>query len=236
MRNTISGSPHRTFRKMLVDAATGKVVGCHMVGDEAAEIMQVRGQGQAFLVGMPFDGCGTAALACTYELVASLRFPSAARHLQPAGLAPRAAACPQAPACLSDPHRRCAQGFAVAIKAGVTKEQVDSTVGGPAAPAAPLAHCGPFGHGPGGLCVGQVHSRRVLAAPLPAAHTTCCRLHAQIGIHPSAAEELVTMRSPARKIRREEAAKAAQQSRASALWDGKMQATQTQSAFGLRVV
>jgi hypothetical protein len=33
----------------------------------------------------------------------------------------------------------------------------------------------------------------------------------------------------------EEAAKA-QQSRASALWDGKMQATQTQSAFGLRVV
>jgi hypothetical protein len=45
MRNTISGSPHRTFMKMLVDAGSGKVVGVHMVGDEAAEIMQVSGPG-----------------------------------------------------------------------------------------------------------------------------------------------------------------------------------------------
>jgi hypothetical protein len=34
----------------------------------------------------------------------------------------------------------------------------------------------------------------------------------------------------------EEAAKAAQLDRASALWDGKMKATQTQSAFGLGVL
>jgi pyruvate/2-oxoglutarate dehydrogenase complex dihydrolipoamide dehydrogenase (E3) component len=42
MKNTISGSPLRTFMKLLVDATTGKLVGAHMVGDEAAEIMQVR--------------------------------------------------------------------------------------------------------------------------------------------------------------------------------------------------
>lgn len=40
MRNTISGSPLRTFMKLVVDAASDKVVGCHMVGDDSAEIMQ----------------------------------------------------------------------------------------------------------------------------------------------------------------------------------------------------
>jgi glutathione reductase (NADPH) len=44
MRNTISGSPVRTFMKLVVDAASDKVVGCHMVGEDSAEIMQVRGQ------------------------------------------------------------------------------------------------------------------------------------------------------------------------------------------------
>jgi glutathione reductase (NADPH) len=43
MRNTISGSPIRTFMKLVVDAASDKVVGCHMVGEDSAEIMQVRG-------------------------------------------------------------------------------------------------------------------------------------------------------------------------------------------------
>lgn len=42
MRNTISGSPMRTFMKLVVDASSQKVVGCHMVGDDSAEIMQVR--------------------------------------------------------------------------------------------------------------------------------------------------------------------------------------------------
>lgn len=42
MRNTISGSPIRTFMKLVVDAKSDKVVGCHMVGDDSAEIMQVR--------------------------------------------------------------------------------------------------------------------------------------------------------------------------------------------------
>jgi glutathione reductase (NADPH) len=88
MRNTISGSPLRTMMKMLVDRASGRVVGVHMVGDDAAEIMQ---------------------------------------------------------------------GMAVAVKCGATKAQVDSTV----------------------------------------------------GIHPSAAEELVTMRSATRTVGGAEEAKKA---------------------------
>lgn len=41
MRNTISGSPLRDFIKLIVDAKTDRLVGCHMVGGHAAEIMQV---------------------------------------------------------------------------------------------------------------------------------------------------------------------------------------------------
>ncbi|KIZ07910.1 glutathione reductase (NADPH) [Monoraphidium neglectum] len=80
MRNTVSGSPIRSFMKLVVDAASQRVVGAHMVGDDSAEIMQ---------------------------------------------------------------------GFAVAVKVGVTKQQLDSTV----------------------------------------------------GIHPTAAEEFVTMRSVTRQVR-----------------------------------
>ncbi|KAG0618349.1 hypothetical protein M758_4G056700 [Ceratodon purpureus] len=81
MKATLSGLPEKTFMKIIVDAASDKVVGMHMCGDETPEIMQ---------------------------------------------------------------------GFAVAVKAGLTKKQFDSTV----------------------------------------------------GIHPTAAEELVTMRTPTRKIRK----------------------------------
>jgi hypothetical protein len=42
MKATISGSPVRTFVKILVDAATDKVVGMHMCGEDGPEIMQVR--------------------------------------------------------------------------------------------------------------------------------------------------------------------------------------------------
>jgi glutathione reductase (NADPH) len=41
MRNTISGSPLRSFMKLIVAAGSGRVVGAHMVGDDSAEIMQV---------------------------------------------------------------------------------------------------------------------------------------------------------------------------------------------------
>eukprot|EP00877_Chromochloris_zofingiensis_P011984 jgi/Chrzof1/7039/Cz02g08150.t1 len=40
MRNTISGNPIRSFMKLVVDADSDTVVGCHMVGEDSAEIMQ----------------------------------------------------------------------------------------------------------------------------------------------------------------------------------------------------
>lgn len=40
MRNTLSGRNESTLMKMVVDAATDEVVGCHMVGADAPEIMQ----------------------------------------------------------------------------------------------------------------------------------------------------------------------------------------------------
>ena len=43
MKATISGLTERTFMKLLVDANSNKVVGVHMVGDDAAEILQVGG-------------------------------------------------------------------------------------------------------------------------------------------------------------------------------------------------
>lgn len=42
LRNTISGNPGRAFMKLVVDVATDKVIGVHMVGPDCAEIMQVR--------------------------------------------------------------------------------------------------------------------------------------------------------------------------------------------------
>jgi hypothetical protein len=42
MRNTISGNPVRSFMKIIVDADSDKLLGMHMIGDNAAEIMQVR--------------------------------------------------------------------------------------------------------------------------------------------------------------------------------------------------
>jgi glutathione reductase (NADPH) len=40
MKATISGRHARTFMKLIVEAATDKVVGIHMVGDDAAELIQ----------------------------------------------------------------------------------------------------------------------------------------------------------------------------------------------------
>lgn len=40
MRNTLSGNPGRTLMKMLVDANSQRVIGLHMVGDDAGEIIQ----------------------------------------------------------------------------------------------------------------------------------------------------------------------------------------------------
>ncbi|KIZ00026.1 glutathione reductase (NADPH) [Monoraphidium neglectum] len=40
MKGTISGREERTLMKLLVHADSDRVVGCHMVGPDAAEIMQ----------------------------------------------------------------------------------------------------------------------------------------------------------------------------------------------------
>ncbi len=40
MKNTLSGNQERTLMKIVVDGSTDKVVGCHIVGHEAAEMIQ----------------------------------------------------------------------------------------------------------------------------------------------------------------------------------------------------
>src|SRR5690554_1509708 len=40
MRNTLSGNPGRTLMKLIVEDATDKVVGCHVVGADAGELVQ----------------------------------------------------------------------------------------------------------------------------------------------------------------------------------------------------
>lgn len=41
MKATLSGRDERTFMKLLVDGESGKVIGCHMLGEGAAEIIQM---------------------------------------------------------------------------------------------------------------------------------------------------------------------------------------------------
>ena len=40
MKNTISGRAEKTYMKLIVDDASDKVVGAHMMGPDCAEIMQ----------------------------------------------------------------------------------------------------------------------------------------------------------------------------------------------------
>jgi glutathione reductase (NADPH) len=41
MRNTLSGRDERILMKLVVEAATDRVVGCHILGEHAAEIVQM---------------------------------------------------------------------------------------------------------------------------------------------------------------------------------------------------
>jgi glutathione reductase (NADPH) len=43
MKHTLSGRDERTLMKLVVDRATGKVVGCHLMGPAASEMVQVLG-------------------------------------------------------------------------------------------------------------------------------------------------------------------------------------------------
>jgi glutathione reductase (NADPH) len=40
LKHTLSGSGERTLMKLIVDVATDRVVGLHLVGDDAGEIVQ----------------------------------------------------------------------------------------------------------------------------------------------------------------------------------------------------
>ena len=40
LKHTLSGNPERTLMKLVVDSASDRVVGLHMVGAEAGEIVQ----------------------------------------------------------------------------------------------------------------------------------------------------------------------------------------------------
>jgi pyruvate/2-oxoglutarate dehydrogenase complex dihydrolipoamide dehydrogenase (E3) component len=79
--------------QLVVDAHSRKLLGAHMVGDHAAEVMQVRDHAAQH-----------ASMCCAKQLVL-------AEYARVAG------------------HLTCAQGFAVAVKIGATKEQLDSVVG-----------------------------------------------------------------------------------------------------------
>ena len=49
MKNTLSGRPEKTFMKLIVETASDRVVGAHMLGPDAGEIMQ--GIGVAVVAG-----------------------------------------------------------------------------------------------------------------------------------------------------------------------------------------
>ena len=43
MKATLAGRNTRSFMKLVVDGASGRVVGCHIVGPDAAEMVQLVG-------------------------------------------------------------------------------------------------------------------------------------------------------------------------------------------------
>lgn len=110
LKATLSGLPDRVLMKILVCATSNKVVGVHMCGDDAPEIIQVCMASCLFLISVSF---------LTGSLILFV----------------------------------FCQGIAIAVKAGLTKQDFDAT----------------------------------------------------IGIHPTSAEEFVTMRSATRKIRKKTA-------------------------------
>ena len=40
MKNTLSGNPEKSFMKLIVDKESDKVLGVHMIGPDAGEIIQ----------------------------------------------------------------------------------------------------------------------------------------------------------------------------------------------------
>uniref|UniRef100_R7W1N9 glutathione-disulfide reductase n=1 Tax=Aegilops tauschii TaxID=37682 RepID=R7W1N9_AEGTA len=131
LRATLSGLPDRVLMKLIVCATTNKVVGVHMCGDDAPEIIQGIAIGvKAGLTKQDFDVTVGVHPTSAEEFV-TMRSPT--RKVR---------------------RKTAAEGIAIGVKAGLTKQDFDVTV----------------------------------------------------GVHPTSAEEFVTMRSPTRKVRRKTAA------------------------------
>ena len=85
MKATLSGRDTRVLMKLLVDASTDRVVGCHIVGDGAAEMIQVLGIAiRMKATKADFDATMALHPTAAEELV-TLRTPSA-RHVRAANL------------------------------------------------------------------------------------------------------------------------------------------------------
>lgn len=83
MRNTLSGRAEKVLMKLIVHVPTNKVVGCHMVGIDAAEIMQAIGIAMKMgATKADFDAC-VGIHPSTAEEFVTMRTPS--RRVQCAG-------------------------------------------------------------------------------------------------------------------------------------------------------
>lgn len=116
--------------KVLVDADSDRVLGIHMVGHDAPEAIQV-GAWLDVMACLTGGGRGV----CARRLVSPLGAGAAAFRGLPAQAGPlRTGFCtpfsaPRAARAAPAGVHPCCQGFAAALKAGITKAQLDATVG-----------------------------------------------------------------------------------------------------------
>ena len=83
MKSTLSGSESRIMMKLIVDAATDRILGCHIVGPEAGELIQIVGIAVKMkATKADFDATMAVHPTAAEELV-TLRTPSA-RHVRQA--------------------------------------------------------------------------------------------------------------------------------------------------------
>jgi len=83
LKSTVSGSESRVMMKLIVDASTDRILGCHIVGPEAGELIQIVGVAVKMkATKADFDGTMAVHPTAAEELV-TLRTPSA-RHVREA--------------------------------------------------------------------------------------------------------------------------------------------------------
>jgi len=83
LKSTLSGSESRIMMKLIVDASTDRILGCHIVGPEAGELIQIVGIAVKMkATKADFDATIAVHPTAAEELV-TLRSPSA-RHVRQA--------------------------------------------------------------------------------------------------------------------------------------------------------